>query len=330
MYKNKYKLLLAVIFSVLTTYYLLHSTPAAHAQEANNRSLTIVPPSIETQVNPGDKKQGVLKVINNSDTPLTFTASTQDFVVKDTLGTPDFLPKDTLGKPYSAAAWIGVVPDSFTIEPHQTVELQYFLQVPKNSRPGGHYAAVLYTPTKALAGSGTGPAVQTEIGTLFSLDISGPIHEQAQVTRFAANSFQEYGPVYIHTQLLNLGDVDTLPMGTIRITDVLGRQIGVIPLDEHHIFPQAARDYLNIFGQHWMIGPFHAKLLLSYGRNENLPLLAEMTFWVFPWKVAMVILLVIVAIVMGYFVWKRHKKNTQTPPPPAAQTTTHHEATKSA
>lgn len=295
----------------------------AHAQQAS-RSITIVPPSIETPVNPGDKKEGILKVINNGDIPLTLTASTQDFIVKDFVGTPDFLPQDTLKSPYSAASWIGIVPDTFTVNPHQTIQLHYYLQIPKNARPGGHYAGVIYTPTESLSGKGTGAAVQTEIGTLFALDIAGPVHEQAQVTQFYSNKFQEYGPVYIHTQILNLGDLHIKPIGSIRITDMLGRQIGVIPLDEHNIFPQAARDYLNIFGQHWMLGPFHAKLILSYGRNDNLPLLAEATFWVFPWKMAVVLLLIIVVAVMGYFVWKRRRQNQV--PPPHEQPTKHSEA----
>lgn len=301
-----------VFFIISFTLYGLRFTAPVSAQQAS-RSITIVPPSIETPVNPGDKKEGILKVINNGDVPLPLTASTQDFVVKDFVGTPDFLPQDTLTSPYSAASWIGVVPDTFTVNPHQTVQLHYYLQVPKNARPGGHYAGVIYTSTKTLSGKGTGAAVQTEIGTLFALDIAGPVHEQAQVTQFYTNGFQEYGPVYIHTQILNLGDLHIKPIGSVRVTDMLGRQVGVIPLDEHNIFPQAARDYLNIFGQHWMLGPFHARLILSYGRNDNLPLLAETTFWIFPWKVAVIIMLIIIAAVMGYFVWKRRKQN-QVPP----------------
>lgn len=297
--------LLSVVLVAL--FILLSSAPKALAQEAQ-RTITIVPPSEALTVKPGDKAEGVLKVINDSNTSLTFTASTADFIVNDTAGTPDFLPQDTLGKPYSAAAWIGVVPDTFTVAPGQKAILNYYVQVPFNARPGGHYAGVIYTPTSLLGVKGTGAATQTEIGTLFSIDVAGPIHEQAYVSNFTGQGFHEYGPVNVLTQIRNMGDLHIKPLGTITISNMFGQKIATIPLDGHNIFPTAARDYVNVFGQHWMIGPFTAKLVASYGRDGNLPLTATMTFWVFPWKVAVVILLLIIAAVMGYFVWKKRQE----------------------
>lgn len=291
--------------SLVATYTLLQRV---YAQEAQ-RTITIVPPSEELSLKPGGKAEGVLKVINDSNQPITFTAATQDFIVNDTKGTPDFLAKDTLGKPYSAAAWLGVVPDNFTVAPGQKALLHYYLQVPLNARPGGHYAGILYTPTTTIGTGSTGPAVQTQIGTLFSIDVAGPIHEEAVVTRFSAeNGFSEYGPVNILTQIKNLGDLHIKPAGYMTITDMFGRKLATIPLDEHNIFPQAARDYVNVFGQHWMIGPFTARFAANYGRNDDLTLSATATFWVFPWKVAVIIVLIIIAAVLGWMVWKKRQE----------------------
>lgn len=306
-------LLLGSFFLILISLILnLSSLPSAHAQE-NQRTITIVPPSIDLKVNPGDHKEGVLKVINDSDGPLTFIATMQDFIVSDTKGTPNLLPPNSLSKKYSASAWIGIVPDRFTVLPHQKALLNYYLQVPSDARPGGHYAAVIYTPSTGEKLQGSGASIQTQIGTLFSLDVSGNIHEEAVVSKFLAeHGFYEYGPVSILTQIKNLGDLHIKPLGVIKIYDILGRNIITVPLDEHNIFPGAARDFANVMGQTWMFGPFHAKFVASYGRNGNLPLTASMTFWVLPWKVMIVIILLIVASVMGYFVWK--KKNTEDPP----------------
>lgn len=294
---------LVVSISAVATYFILAH---AHAQEVTDRIITIVPPSIEFTVNPGDKKEGILKVINDSNKTLTFTANTQDFIVTDTKGTPDFVPQGTFERQFSASAWIGIIPSTFTVAPHQKAILNYYMQIPRNARPGGHYAGVLYTPTENLGGNSTGPAVQTQIGTLFSIDVSGPIHEEASVTKFLAeHGFYEYGPVNILTQIRNMGDLHIKPLGAITITDMIGRRVAVIPLDQHNIFPLAARDYVNIFGQKWMIGPFTAKFVASYGRSGSLPLTASMTFWVFPWKVTVVIILLIIAGVLGYKVWKK-------------------------
>lgn len=305
---QKYSFLFAGIAAIAL---LLCTTQQAFAQEVQ-RVITIVPPSIELNLNPGDKTEGILKVINDSDTPLTFNASTQDFIVEDIIGTPDFVPQDTFDKPYSAAAWIGVYPDYFTIAPHEQQQLSYYVQVPSTARPGGHYAGVLYTPTKALGlGAGSGAAVNTQIGTLFSLAINGPIHEEAHVSAFAAPGFSEYGPVSVATEIRNLGDLHIKPIGTITVYDMFGRKVGAQLLASHNIFPQAARDYVNIFGQHWMLGPFTAKFAATYGRDNNLPLIATVTFWVFPWKVGIVVLLAIVAIILGIMVWKKKKNGPE-------------------
>ena len=305
------------VFVLSGVFVYLHQT---HAQTVNQK-ITIVPPSVEYSINPGDKKEGILKVENESDQPITFKVNVQDFVVDDTKGTPDFVPQGTFAKQFSAAAWIGVVPDSFTVGAHDKITLNYYLQVPLNARPGGHYAGVLYQPVSALGGGkDTGPAVQAQLGSLFSLDVSGPIHEQADITKFMAeHGFYEYGPVSIITQIKNMGDLHIKPLANITITDMLGRRIAQVPLDQHNIFPLAARDFVNVFGQKWMFGPFTAKLVGTYGRDGNLPLMATVTFWVLPWKLMVVVILLIVAAVMGYLYWKRKQKEGPKEP-------LHHEA----
>ena len=86
---------------------------------------------------------------------------------------------------------------------------------------------------------------------------------------------------------------------------MLGRK-SILPLKENNVFPQAARDYENQFGTGLMIGRFKAELLASYGVKNNLPLSATVYFWIFPWKIALVITLIIIALILGF---KYYKKN---------------------
>ncbi len=278
----------------------------ANAQETQ-RTITIVPPTVQKAFDPGDKTEGIMKVINDSSEPLTFTASVQDFIVQDTIGTPNILPPNSLNKQYSAASWIGVAPSTFTVLPHEKQILNYYIQIPLDARPGGHYAAVLYSPTNPAGVQGTGASVKEQIGTLFYIAINGPIKEQSLVAKFGANSFQEYGPVKILTQIKNLGDLHVKPQGAITISDLLGRTIQSDKLSQFNIFPQTARDYENTFGQNLMIGRFKATLLASYGRNNNLPLVATVYFWVFPWKIALVAVLVIVAVILFVLYWRKRQ-----------------------
>lgn len=292
--------------------------PLAHAQ-APVRSFTIVPPSVLTPLNPGESAEGTLKMRNDTDEAVTFDVSVQDFVVNDTNGTPTILPPGTLSGKYSAASWIGVSPTKFIVPARDVQELTYFMRIPQDARPGGHYAAVVYSPVNDKELDSTGATVNSQIGTLFSVVVDGPMTENALITRFFAPGFAEYGPVPVQTQIKNMSDSHIRPLGTITVTNMLGGKT-TQPLKENNIFPEAARDYVNIMGEKWMFGRYVATLQGTYGKDNGLPLAATVVFWVFPWKIVVVIILFIVAGVLGYMLMKKKRKGGD-PTPPTVETT---------
>ncbi len=306
-YKKKkyaYPATLAVVsLSLLTMVGIKY----AHAQQAI--TFTISPPVINATLNPGDKSEGVMKIINDTNQTQNYTVSVQDFIVDNSQGIPHILPPDTLPQKYSAASWIGVDNPSLSVPAHTRVTFNYFIQTPANARPGGHYAAALIGPDTSSTLSNSGTGVSGKIGTLFYIDINGNIVEHADVAAFQANGFQEYGPVTINTLIRNQGDLHITPLGTITLKDMLGRVVATEKLDQHNIFPGGiARAYQNVFGQNqFMIGPYTAKLAATYGRNNNLPLVATLTFWVFPWKVVTLVILILIALILAVKVLRSRK-----------------------
>jgi hypothetical protein len=278
----------------------------ARAQETQ-RIVTISYPTIAQKLDAGGRAEGITKVTNRSNTTLTFKLNVQDFIVTDTIGTPEFLPQGTLNDKYSAAAWIGATPDTFTLKPGESETVNYYIQVPTDARPGGHYAGLVYTPVVDKTVEGSGSTINSQIGSLFYITINGPIREQVLISKFFANPFQEYGPVNILTQLTNLGDLHVAPQGTITVSGLFFNQSQNLPT--HNVFPDAARDFSNTFGQSLMIGPYKATFLASYGTNNNLPLTASLTFWVFPWRVTLVIVLAVVALILAALYLRKRKKD---------------------
>ena len=290
---------------VLVVLVFIGSILAQRASaQSEVRTITIIPPSVNVNLDPGGKTEGEMKIVNDSSEPLAFKVEVQDFIVVDTVGTPNFLLPNTLNKKYSAASWIGVSPNSFTVQPGQKQVLNYFIQIPQGAAPGGHYAAAVFTPG-AAGPEATGSVVTGQVGTLFYIAVSGPITEKAEVTRFTADKFNEYGPVGILTQIKNFGDLHIRPKGYITVSDLLGRK-AILPLKENNIFPQAARDYENQFGGSLMIGRFKAELLASYGVNNNLPLVATVYFWIFPWKIIVIVILIVIALILGSMYYRKN------------------------
>ena len=297
--------------AILTFAFLLLTLNKALAQQTT-RTYTISPPSVEQKLNPGQSADGMLKVINDTANDLTFTISTRDFVVEDTNGTPVLVPNSTLSNKFSAASWIGVSPSTFTVKSHDKQELNYYIQVPATARPGGHYAAVVYSPATGIGVSGTGATVNTQAGTLFYITVNGPITENSQITKFFITPFSEYGPVKVLTQIKNLGDLHISPNATVTVSGLFFNKSK--DLDAHNIFPEAARDFETIIGQTFMVGRYKATLLGSYGVNNNMPLVASVYFWVFPWRMALVVTLAIIALVLAALYIKKRKKNAPKEP----------------
>lgn len=302
---KKIFLLLAVTFGLL----LFTLSRQASAQEIL-RTFTVSPPVIETTIKPGGYMEGKMKIFNESTTPLTFDASLQDFIVDNDEGRPTILQEDTLSNKYSASSWIAVYPHTFTVQPKERFEVSYYINVPKNARPGGRYATVVFKPRSSLSVAGTGTAVQTQIGSLFYISVDGPITEKAEVTKFDAKRFVENGPITIFTSIKNLSDLHIRPKGYIKVINMLGKQSYVTPLTEYNIFPEAQRNYENTFGKKFMFGRYKAELIASYGKNNNLPLTATIYFWVFPWKIVLILIVIIITAVLGYLYMKKNKKTT--------------------
>ena len=312
---SKKKLLQTTVISGVLLSSLVYAIPytlsptQTFAQSIEKRTFTISPPSVAVDnLNPGDEREGILKIVNDSTESLTFNLSLQDYIVEDANGTPRFLTNGELNNQFSAASWIGVSPTRITVKPGTRQEISYFLKIPKNARPGGHYAAVTYTPDNGDSVKGSGAAVTTVVGTLFYITINGPIKEQAVISELSAPGLSEYSPVHIRSVIKNNGDEHIKPYGTITIKNVFGKTVSTQVLQPNNIFPLASRNYENILSKSWLFGRYTAVLDAKYGRSNALMLTGVVAFWVIPWKLLILIALIIAAGVLGYLYLK--KKNT--------------------
>lgn len=293
----KKAILILFVLSILTTQ-------SAWAQAL---SFTISPPTVKKTLTPGISTQGILKVTNSSDTPLTFLIGKEDFVVLDDSGTPVKVPEGTADK-FAASHWISFDQNSVDIDAHDTGSVVYTITPPTYVSPGGYYLAVTFQPQSAQA-TKTQATIQPVIQALFLLTIPGNTKEDARITQFAAPDFQEYGPIAITTQVQNNSDIHIKPVAMIAISDMLGRQVALLSLEQHNIFPGGIkRIYKNTLEKHWLLGMYTARISLSYGKTNHL-LSAKTTFIVFPWKIAVVITLIVILILLAS-IYLRKRKTT--------------------
>lgn len=295
--------LLSFGFLFLIAYHLL---PISVFAQTQGNIMTVIPPRLEVSVKPGETVKKTVQFRNESENSAYLSVSVKDFIVNNNSGQPDFVDERVSGR-WAASSWIRS-DSSLNVLPKTIANLNITISVPKDALPGGHYAGILYqakgTPLAIGKGVGAGTGINQVVGTLVYINVAGPITENASVRKFEVPGFSEYGPIPFTTEIANMSDTHISPTGQITVRNLFGQVLTQLKLDERNIFPGASLLYQNTWPEKLLIGRFRADLDLAYGSGRGLK--ATAYFWVFPWKVALIIILTI--ILLGLIIYFGYKK----------------------
>ena len=311
--KRKSQIKSFAILVVIRTYGVrLPSLAPAKAQTPPSRAFIIIPPKLELTAKPGEVIQDSIRLQNQTDEEATVSVKMSDFIVNNMKGTPELVSPEEAGD-WALSQWLSFNPETLTIPPGEQGYVSLTISVPEDALPGGRYASIYFSQPGTIEEGQTITGVGMEIWNLVLLRVEGPISEKAIVRRFQAPRFSEYGPVEFTTELANLGDYHIRPIGAIGVKNMMGKTVATMDLEKHNIFPGASWEYKNDWEQKWLFGRFKATLSTIYG-EQNLPLTATIFFWVWPWKVSLVVIGVIILIVALIFLIKYLKKRKETKP----------------
>jgi len=303
-FKNLFKLnVFYFLIFVFTFYFSFFNVYSVSAQ--NILPLLVYPARQFLEVNPGERTSIAVNFVNQAKEPASGFIKIVDFVVRDNQGTPELI-EDNFSAPekYMASNWFKTNFDKVTLPANEKVTIQAEINVPKNANPGGKYVAIYFqsqpvqiqknTEIQSEAGTGISP----RLASLIYIKVKGPIKESAFITKFQPKKpFFEYGPVEIETEILNRSDYHITPKGEITLTNIFGQVVEKSVLKENNIFPETTRVFKNVLGSKWMMGKYRASLTAVYG-EKNQVLTAFSEFWVFPWKIATIIVLTLIIIIL--------------------------------
>ncbi|MCX6743276.1 MAG: hypothetical protein NT116_03485 [Candidatus Parcubacteria bacterium] len=290
-------------------------------------AITVSPPIIEIDAKKGDIINQVLKVKNEGTENAVYYLSSQKFIAANESGAPEFV--EGAAEEVDLASWIKFGVTSITIPAGQTVELPFSIVVPQFAGPGGHYAAIFLStvPPEAQAGASQ-VAVASRVGALVLVKIAGEIKESAELAEFntTAESYASL-PADFNIRVKNSGNVHLKPSGSILIKNMFGSVAGKITVNETggNILPDQIRKFdaswvknasaigaTTFWGKYrqekenYAFGKYTADLMLSYG-TAGKTLNASAGFWVIPWHVITVNLIVIILVVIIlYFLVKKY------------------------
>lgn len=269
-----------VAFGVLSLFPLKSWVDAQNAAQG----LEVSPPSQEVTVDPGKTVTVTTTIRNRSTGPLPVNVRIEDFTAEGEDGQVAI----TSGSPWSITSWTVVSPQEFTLGGGEEQEVTATIRVPGDAA-GGRYGSFVFAVEGDTA-DGSGAALTQQIASLFLVRISGPVNEVLRLTEMNTPAYSEFGPVPISMKFTNTGNVHTKTYGIINVTNMFGQKVADIVVPGTNIFPQAERVVTSELNKRFLFGPHTATAIMYYGATENQTLNATTTFWVFPTRIAVAIL----------------------------------------
>ena len=280
-------------------------------------ALTISPAKLELSGDPGATISGEFLLINEQVEAKTFYSSAENFEAQGETGTPSFT-EGTDG----LASWVKVAPE-ITLQKGEQKKVPFTITIPKDADAGGHFAAIFLSTEPAKKGDGQ-VAVGAKVGVLVLLRVSGDIKEGGGIIGFSTKNDQTFYtslPVHLTYRFNNSGNDRVNPTGEINIKDTLWLSADTISANpgQGNVLPGSTRRFdiawgdeqavksvqggLGFFGsvayewKNFALGMYTAKLHVQYGSNGVAD--ASKIFFVIPWQLLIVILVVLAII---YFI----------------------------
>lgn len=324
---------------------LIYINPPAHAQSSSTdegfaASLSPLPILLSTK--PGTSTSADLRVNNPSSHNQRYKVLVKTFTQdgadgKVTLHEPG--PGDDF------VNWIHFDKTVFDAPPGLWQTVKMTVDVPSTAAFGYYYAVEFTGADAPVKQSGTGTSIQGAVANFVLLNAQAPGEKkQLQVTSFTADhQVYEFLPATFSIRVHNSGNIFAGASGNIFISRG-GKQVAILNVNENkgliipgsnRLFTVAWDDgfpvYKTVYGANghpvldkdgnpqkklvWnfsqisklRFGHYTAKLALIYNDGtRDVPINGTVSFWVIPWRVIGILLIVGVFVVIGF--WSTFKK----------------------
>jgi len=331
------KLYLFLLFSVLFFGGLCIDSVNAYLIEDLNLATTgnmiIGPGKTELLLSPGDSYTIEVTATNTTGQTKIVNFTTEDLAASNDPNTLlEFL--GTEKGPYSLKDYVKPEADSLTLQAGQRVRMPVTITIPEDAAPGGLYGSIMVaaenlpSETPVEEGKVAGQvSLITRVAVLLFVRIEGDVLESSYLKSFTVDkNFYEKGPVTFNITSANTGNVYLSPHGVIEIKDMLGRKIDSREIEAWFTLPKSERTREILWNSNFLFGRYTAVLSLYRGYMNETDIADTMTinFWVLPWKVLSIALIVLILAIwilvwiFSHIQWKKQPKNTIQP----TQTTT--------
>jgi hypothetical protein len=306
-------------------------------------NLTISPVFLNLVTDPGQDTSSSFRVTNNNNFKEYLEISVKKFVANPTGDSPVIQDAD---KEDEFVSWVSFSEQEFTVDPNQTKTIRFTINPPEEANLGYYYAFVVQR-ISATRGAGVGPAIAGSTALPVLMEVKSPnAKREVQIVDFKTDKlFYEYLPTEFRIIVKNTGNVHIAPSGDIFIDSLWNKEVGLVSANKGrgNILPDSQRTYVSAWDDGLIVrvpkqengvsvqdngktiyetkfdiekpiskfrfGRYTANLILVYDNGErDIPLEAQVSFWVIPWRLFLVVFTIILAPFILYRFYRRVRK----------------------
>jgi hypothetical protein len=303
----------------------------ASAQAASTKraplSLTTSPLPLTVTTQPGKTVTADIRVKNNGTQSEKLKVELLKFHADGVSGQPQLAER---GAKDTYFDWVSFSETQFTADPNVWKTIKMTIKTPP-SAAFGYYLAVLFSRASPEKPAGGQSGVEGGVASLVLLDVDAPgAKREAKISSLTASKkVYEFLPADFTIKLTNGGNVHVAPTGDIFIKHG-GSQVGTLHFNSQqgNILPGSSRTFKASwndgfpayetkvegtkttrhlkwdFGklQKFRMGKYTATLFAVYddGRRD-VPVEGTVTFWIIPWRILGVVLLILLLVGAGIF-----------------------------
>jgi len=297
---------LAIFISLFIVLVITSRTGAA----TPGLSITMTPSSTEIHAAPGSSAEEDFTIVNQGTTSYPVLLTVAPYRVEGTAYDPQFtlLPGVT-----DASSWIHFTDTtSPTLGINQSATLNYTLDVPADTAPGGYYAVIFAETNPTASDSGITP--HNRVGNIIYITVDGPVESKGtlesplkDIPAFIWGSQADLGLL-----VSNTGGVHFITKAHMTVTSLLGRTLFTGEF-ERYVLPQTQRLVSATWKNLPPIGIYKLDRNATIaGSLQKLP--TKYVIVVQPWVGAVVLAIIALVIILGVRL-RRTKKPTQSVEP---------------
>ncbi len=249
-------------------------------------AVAVKPAQVEQKIDPGTTKTFTMSVTNNDMAQQVYYPVVRNVTGVNEQNQPLF-EKDGSGEPHDLSLWLKFDDSPITVAPGKTASLIVTADIPKDASPGSHIAGFFFSDKPITQTNILGASVGFDVGAIIHFQVTGDSVTKANIRHFSTDhSIYGKPPVDFSVAIENEGNTLVRPIGLIDITNMMGRKVASIPVNDTGagVFPKTTREWKAAWSPNEIVfGKFTALVALAIETEQGTETLTrQVEFWVLP------------------------------------------------